>query len=125
MLRSKVALAAALVAGCSIAYAGDFVPRVGSNALAAIADDPGARSAPSAAMSESDSCPTEAAPATPSHASPARRAAARVGADEVAAERSTAAVTAASTDDDKAVAPAPARKAHALRWQSLLPGVMK
>ena len=126
MLRLKIALAAALVAGCSIACAGDFLPRTSGNTLAAVADDPGARSASTAAMSEPDNCPTEtAAPATPAHASPARRAAAHVGADDVAVERTTASAAPVVADDDKAGAPAPVRKPHALRWQSLLPGVMK
>jgi hypothetical protein len=127
MLRLKIALAAALVAGCSIACAGDFLPRASSNTLAAVADDPGARSASTAAMSEPDTCPTEpaAAPATPAHANPARRAAAHVGADDIAVERVGAAATPVVADDDKPAAPAPARKPHALRWQSLLPGVMK
>ena len=126
MLRLKIALAAALVAGCSIACAGDFLPRASGNTLAAVADDPGARNASTAAMSEPDSCPTEpaAAPATPAHAG-SRRAVAHVGADDVAVERTAASAAPVAVDDDKASAPAPVRKPHALRWQSLLPGVMK
>jgi len=127
MLRVKIALAVALFAGCSFACAGDFLPRASGNTLAAVADDPGARSASTAAMSD-ESCPTEpaAAPATPAHANAPRRAAAHVGADDVAAvEHSSPAAAPAMADDDKPGPPAPARKGHALRWQSLLPGVMK
>ena len=122
MLRFQIALAAMLVAIGSIACAGDFVPRAAGNTLAAVADDPVARSASSAAMSEPDPAPVESVPATPAHATPLHRAAAQVGADEVVAERSSAT---SATDDDKSAPRTPARKAHALRWQSLLPGVMK
>lgn len=127
MLRSQAILAVALLfaAGCSAACAGDFMPRA-ANGLATAADDHAARPAsvdagPTAVMSEPDAAPVaRVAPApvvSPRHA-------ARVGADEVAAD----AHTPVSGDEDKggSGSSVPVHKSrNALRWQSLLPGVMK
>ncbi len=129
MLRSQAILAVALLfaAGCSAAYAGDFLPRA-ANGLAAVADDHAARPAcpdagPTAVMSEPDAAPVARAETAPATATTVRRAA-HVGADDVAADTHAA----AAADDDKSGggAAAPAHKSRAaLRWQSLLPGVMK
>jgi hypothetical protein len=127
MLRSQAILTVALLlaAGCSAACAGDFMPRAG-NGIAVVADDHATRSAsadagPTAVMSEPVAAPV--ARAVPAAAAVAPRRAAHVGADDVAAD----AHTPAAADDDKGGAGAvPAHKSRAaLRWQSLLPGVMK
>jgi hypothetical protein len=130
MLRFQATLAAALfAAGCSAACAGDFLPRAASGGLATVADDPGARptcpDVASAAMSESVSIATPSSAAssrsTPTPASAQR--AAHVGTDEVAAE-----THAAAGDDDKSGGAAPVsphKSKGGMRWQSLLPGVMK
>jgi hypothetical protein len=133
MLRFQAILAVAMLfaTGCSAACAGDFVPRAASGGLAAVADDPGARSASTdvasaAAMSESDSiATTSSTDSSHSTSTPASaRRAAHVGADDVAAETHTAAP---SGDDHKSGgAPAgPHKSKSGLHWQSLLPGVMK
>jgi len=128
MLRSQAILAVALLfaAGCSAAFAGDFLPRAG-NGLAPVVDEHAARSGcadagPTAVMSEPDAAPVaQAAPATVT----ALHRAAHVGADDVAADTQAPAVV----DDDKGgggAAAVPVHKSRAtLRWQSLLPGVMK
>ena len=127
MLRSQAILAVALLfaAGCSAACAGDFMPRA-ANGLAAAADDHAARPAsadagPTAVMSEPAATAVARAALVPA-ASPRR--AARVGADDVAAD----AHAQVSADEDKGggSSSVPAHKSrNALRWQSLLPGVMK
>src|SRR6516164_1942847 len=82
MPRFQTIVAAALLMtfGCTIACAGDFMPRAASG-FAAVGDDPGSRSASvDGAMSESD-CPTTAH-SDPGPAAAPRRAG-HVGADEV------------------------------------------
>ena len=129
MLRNYAILALLLVAvsGCPVAYAGDFVTRA-SGGYASAGDDSGARAgrvAATAAMSESDTQvvrtpDTDAAPATTT------RRAAHVGADDAAASAHAALPPAApAADGDDKPVPASPHKARALRWQSLLPGVMK
>ena len=127
MLRSQAILTVALLlaAGCSAACAGDFMPRAG-NGIAVVADDHAVRSAsadagPTAVMSEPVAAPV-------AHAAPAAvvapRRAPHVGADDVAVD----AHAPAAADDDKGISSGavPAHKSRAaLRWQSLLPGVMK
>jgi hypothetical protein len=137
MLRFQAIVAVALLfaAGCSAACAGDFLPRA-ANGLAAVGDDPGARSASAdvgatAAMSESEAS-VSARSAVPARATPARRGA-HLGTDEVAADVHAAPATgdvhappAAGDDDKGGGTAAPAHKSRAgTRWQSLLPGVMK
>jgi hypothetical protein len=128
MPRFQVILAATLMVTLvsSGACAGDFVPRA-TNSFAAIGDDPGARSsgcaeadaAAGATTSEPDTVATMRA--APSHTS-APRSARHIGVDD-ASDTHSAPTT--SDADDKQV-PAPAHKARSgLRWQSLLPGVMK
>ncbi|HEY2395797.1 MAG TPA: hypothetical protein VGH81_07460 [Rudaea sp.] len=129
MLRSQAILAVALLfaAGCSAACAGDFMPRA-ANGLAAVADDHAARSTsadagPTAVMSEPDATPVARAAPVPATTTAVRRAV-HVGADDVAVD----AHAPAAVDDDKGAGSgsAPAHKSRAaLRWQSLLPGVMK
>jgi hypothetical protein len=102
--------------------AADFMPRVGGSSIAAVADDPAPRAA-SAAMSEPDSDAPARAFATPSAAVAVPHAAARIGVDDVVADPVHAAK--AGSEDDHAAVPAPAHKGRTLRWQSLLPGVMK
>lgn len=117
MRRIHGVIVAALVLGaaCSGVHAGDFMPRAG-NALAAVGDDAAPRAA--AAMSEPES-DAPAAPVAPAVSNTPR--AARIGAGDIGAE----ARTGKAADDDHAAPPAPAHKARTLRWQSLLPGVMK
>ena len=123
MLRISAAVAAfALACASSAACAGDFMPR-GTNGYA-IADDPGSRLAvadagATAPMSEPES------PGPARAAAPVR--AGHIGVDGAAAETRAATPAPASETDDKAppsAATSP-HKAHSLRWQSLLPGVMK
>jgi hypothetical protein len=126
MLRSQAILAVALLfaAGCSAACAGDFMPRA-ANGIAAVADDHAGRSVsadagPTAVMSEPDATPV--ARVAPAPVTSPRRAA-HVGADDVAADAHAPVVG----DEDKGGSGSvPAHKSrNALRWQSLLPGVMK
>jgi hypothetical protein len=125
MPRNYAILALLLVAvsGCPAVYAGDFVTRA-SGSYAPAVDDSGAR-AGRAAMSESDTQvvrtpDTDAAPATTT------RRAAHVGADDAAgAHAALPPATPAADAADEKPAPASPHKARALRWQSLLPGVMK
>ena len=121
MLRiNAVLVALAFACAASAACAGDFVPRA-TNGYGAVGDDPGARSAgadmgAAAPMSEAES------------PGPARVASAPVGAGHVGVEGAQAAeahAPAATDGDEKSAAPATPHKPHALRWQSLLPGVMK
>jgi hypothetical protein len=133
MLRTQAIVSAALllVLGCSAACAGDFLPRAAGGVTVAAAE-PGARSgcpdAGSAAMSESDStATTRSSTASSSSSSTPVRRAAHVGADEVAVDTHSA--TPSSTgDEDKGSGEAPVaphKVRSSLRWQSLLPGVMK
>jgi hypothetical protein len=127
MPRNYAILALLLVAvsGCPALYAGDFVTRA-SGGYAPAGDDTGARAGrAAAAMSESDTQvvrtpDTDTAPATTT------RRAAHVGADDAAANAHAALPPAApAADGDDKPVPASPHKARALRWQSLLPGVMK
>lgn len=124
MLRSHVIAAAALLAafGCSVAIAGDFVPRTTS--AYTVGDDAGARAScaegASQPMSESDTAAPASAGAAAVHAGPASTAK-HYGVDDGVGDARPA--VAPAEVDDKAV-PNP-HKAHTLRWQSLLPGVMK
>jgi hypothetical protein len=124
MSRFHAIVAAALLMtfGGTVAYAGDFMPRA-AGGFAAVGDDPGSRSTSvDGAMSESD-CPT-AAHSDPGPAAAPRRAT-RVGADDTSADTRASTPVVADADDKAASAPAPAHKSRSLRWQSLLPGVMK
>jgi hypothetical protein len=125
MPRSHVIASAALFAvfGCSAAIAGDFVSRATS--AYTVGDSAGARGScaegASQPMSESDAAaPASAAGAAALHAGPASTAK-HYGVDDGVADVRPA--VAPADIDDKAV-PNP-HKAHTLRWQSLLPGVMK
>lgn len=129
MLRNYAIFALLLVAvsGCPAVYAGDFVTRA-SGGYAPAGDDSVARAgraAATAAMSESDTQvvrtpDTDAAPATTARRAP------HVGADDATASAHAALPPAApAADGDDKPVPASPHKARALRWQSLLPGVMK
>jgi len=129
MPRNYAILALLLVAaaGCPVVYAGDFVARA-SSGYAPAGDEAGARAGHQTAMNESDDPPAVRTPDTDTGASPvttARRAA-HVGADDSSggAHAAVAPSTPVADGDDKP-APAGPHKARALRWQSLLPGVMK
>jgi hypothetical protein len=134
MPRFKVIVAMLPVAlACTWVQAGDFAPRGGSS-FAAVADDPGARSpvtdsaTSTAAMSETtDAAAGATSHEAPAHASaPVRRAPARVGADDASGEAHASTSSAGDSSDDKAPTTTTAHKGRgALRWQSLLPGVMK
>jgi hypothetical protein len=131
MLRIQAIISAALLfaVGCSAACAGDFLPRAAGGVTVAAAD-PGARTgcpeAGSAAMSESDSTATARSAASTSSSSTSARRAAHVGADEVAVDTHSATPSSASDEDKSGGAPAAPHKVRSsLRWQSLLPGVMK
>lgn len=127
MPSSKGFAAAALmiVLGCSCAYAGDFVPR-SSGTFGAVGDDPATRTscadAPNAAMSESDVVAAPSNPGVSSGQNAPVRNAKHIGVDDVVND--ARAVPAASDGDDKAAAGAHKARSS-LRWQSLLPGVMK
>jgi len=129
MSRSQAILAAMLLfaIGSASALAGDFVPRA-TNSYAAISDDAGTRAScpdvgSSAGMNEVEtSLHSSPGPADPPAAAPARSAK-HIGVDDAATDTHAPAATA---DGDDKPAPASAHKARsALRWQSLLPGVMK
>jgi hypothetical protein len=131
MLRVQAILAAALLfaTGCSAALAGDFLPRA-AGGVAVAAAEPAARcpgaEVNSAAMSDSDSIATARSTAAAQSSSTSARRAAHVGADEVAADTHSATPSSTGDEDKSAAAPAVPHKAKsALRWQSLLPGVMK
>jgi hypothetical protein len=132
MLRIQAIFSAALLfaVGCSAACAGDFLPRA-SGGVTVAAADPGVRSGcpetGSAAMSESDSIATAHSSAAAQSSSTSARRAAPVGADEVVADSHNATSSSAGDEDKSAGAPAvvPHKAKSALRWQSLLPGVMK
>jgi len=132
MLRIQAIVSAALLfaLGCSAACAGDFLPRA-SGGVTVAAADPGARSgcpeATSAAMSESDSTATARSSTTSSSSSSTSvRRATRVGTDEVAVDTHNATPSSTGDEDKSGGAPAAPHKVRSsLRWQSLLPGVMK
>ena len=127
MPRNYAILALLFVAatGCQAVYAGDFVTRA-SSGYAPSGDEAGARAGHVAAMNESESTPAVRTPDTDADAAPvatARRAG-QMGADDSAVHAAVPASAPAADADDKP-APASPHKARALRWQSLLPGVMK
>jgi hypothetical protein len=78
-------------------------------------------------MSESDSATTARSNASAQSSSTSARRAAHVGADEVAVDTHSATPSSASDEDKSGGAPAaaPHKVRSSLRWQSLLPGVMK
>ena len=130
MSRSQAILAATLLLaiGWTSALAGDFVPRA-TNSYAAIGDDPGTRAScpdagSSAPMNEVETSvrnspgPADAPPATPA------RSAKHIGVDDAATDTHAAAATTVDSDD-KPVPTTVHKPRSALRWQSLLPGVMK
>jgi hypothetical protein len=129
MPRNYAILALLLVAasGCPAVYAGDFVARA-NNGYTPAGDEAGARAGHLVAMNESDSTPAVRTPDTDAGAAPvtATRRAAHVGADDSAggAHAVVAPSSPAADGDDKPV-PANPHKTRALRWQSMLPGVMK
>jgi hypothetical protein len=127
MPRNYAILALLLVAAtaCPAVYAGDFVPRA-TSAYAPAGDEAGARAGRVGAMNEPDSASAvrtpdaDAAPAATAHRS------AHVGADDSAGGAHAALPPSApAADGDDKPAPVSPHKARALRWQSLLPGVMK
>ena len=107
-------------------FAGDFAPRAGA-AYAPGADEAGARSLhlttpvsmAEAGPSNSVRTPDADSPAT---INPPR--AAHLGADAAATDAHALPPSTAAADGDDKPVPDP-HKAHARRWQSLLPGVMK
>jgi hypothetical protein len=129
MPRNYAILALLLVAaaGCPAVYAGDFVTRA-SNGYAPGVDEAGARAGHVAAMNESDETPAVRTPDTDAGAAPvtAARRAAHVGTDDSSSgAHAVVAPSAPVADGDDKPAPANPHKARAMRWQSLLPGVMK
>jgi hypothetical protein len=129
MPRNYAILALLLLAatGCPAVYAGDFVTRAGSGYTPS-GDEAGARAGHVAAMNESDDTPALRTPDTDAGAAPVTttRRAAHVGADDAAGgAHAVVAPSAPVADGDDKPAPASPHKARALRWQSLLPGVMK
>jgi hypothetical protein len=121
-----LALLFVAVSGCPAVYAGDFVTRA-SSGYAPVGDEAGARAGHVAAMNESGSAPAVRTPDTDADAAPVTtRRATHVGTDDSAggAHAVVPPSTPAADGDDKPV-PASPHKARALRWQSLLPGVMK
>lgn len=131
MSRSQAILAAVLLAalGCSSAIASDFVPR-SSGSFAPVGDEAGARATCSdvgagSAMSENDSSEpvhVSPGPAAATTTTGPTRSAKHIGVDDVASDARTAPVV--GDADEKAPPPNP-HKAKTMRWQSLLPGVMK
>lgn len=128
MPRNYAILALLLVAatGCPAVYAGDFVTRAGSGYVPA-GDEAGARAGHATATNESDETPAVRTPDTDAGAAPvtAVHRAAHVGADDASGAHAVVAPSAPVADGDDKPAPANPHKARALRWQSLLPGVMK
>jgi hypothetical protein len=127
MPRNYAVLALLLVAAsaCPAVYAGDFVTRASSYTPAG---DESGRAGRAAVMNDSDSAPTVRTPDTDADAAPVTttRRAAHVGADDsVGGAHAVAPPSTPTTDGDDKPAPASPHKARALRWQSLLPGVMK
>ena len=129
MPRNYAILALLLVAaaGCPAVYAGDFVTRA-SNGYAPGVDEAGARAGHVAAMNEPDETPAVRTPDTDAGAAPvtAARRAAHVGTDDSSSgAHAVVAPSAPVADGEDKPAPANPHKARAMRWQSLLPGVMK
>jgi hypothetical protein len=132
MSRFHAIPAAVLLAalGCSSAIAGDFVPRAsgsfgsaGDEGVRATCSDVGAGTA----MSESDGFQSVHAmpgPAAAAATTGPTRSAKHIGVDDAATDARTAPSPADADADEKAPPPNP-HKAKTLRWQSLLPGVMK
>ena len=105
-------------------HAGDLVTRA-SSAYAPAGDEP-ARAGRAAAMNDSDSTPAVRTPDTDAAPVATAPRAAHVGTDDAAAGAHAAVPPSApAADGDDKPAPASPHKARALRWQSLLPGVMK
>ena len=126
MPRNYAILALLFVAasGCPAVYAGDFVTRASSGY--APAGDEAGRAGRAPAMNESDSAPAVRTPDTDTAPVTATRRAAQVGADDSAGgAHAVVPPSAPAVDGDDKPAPASPHKARALRWQSLLPGVMK
>lgn len=120
-----LALLFVAVSACPAVYAGDFVTRA-SSGYAPAGDEAGARVGRVAAMNESDSTPAVRTPDTDAAPVTTTRRAAHVGTDDSAGAAHAVAPpsTPAADGEDKPV-PASPHKARALRWQSMLPGVMK
>jgi hypothetical protein len=121
-----LALLLVVATGSSAVQAGDFVSRA-SGGYAAAGDEAGARAGrvATAAMDESEA-PAVRTPDADAAPPASTRHTARVGADDATggAHAVVPAVAPVADGDDKP-APASPHKARALRWQSLLPGVMK
>ena len=117
-----VFVALALFCASSAVCAGDFTPPA-TNGFAAVGDDPGSRSA---AVDAGSAAPMSEESPGPARASAPPRSG-HVGVDGNSSADNHAATPTVNDGDDKATPAAPANphKAHALRWQSLLPGVMK
>ena len=128
MPRNYAILALLFVAatGCPAVYAGDFVTRAGSGYTPA-GDEAGARAGHVAAMNDSDSAPAVRTPDTDADAAPVTttRRAAHVGSDDSGGAHAVAPASVPAADGEDKPVPASPHKARALRWQSLLPGVMK
>lgn len=126
MPRNYAILALLFVAasGCPAVYAGDFVTRASSGY--APAGDEAGRAARATPMNESDSTPAVRTPDTDAVPVTTTRRAAHAGADDAAGgAHAVAPPSAPAADGDDKPAPVSPHKARALRWQSLLPGVMK
>lgn len=125
MPSSKAIVAAALLfaLGCSSACAGDFMPR-SSGSFGAVGNDPATRAtcadAPSAAMSESDVAAPSSPGATVVRSVPIHTSK-HIGVDDVVSDIHAAVPV---DGEDKPAAGAHKPRSN-LRWQSLLPGVMK
>src|SRR4029453_3343231 len=126
MPRNYAILALLFVAatGCPAVYAGDFVARA-SSGYAPAGDEAGARIG-HVAMKESDSAPAVRTPDTDAAPVATAPQAAHVGTDDAAGSaHAVAPPSAPAADGDDKPVPASPHKTRALRWQSLLPGVMK
>ena len=129
MPRNYAILALLLVAapGSQAVYAGDFVPRATSG-YAPAGDESSSRAGRVAATAAMNECDTQTVRTPDTDAAPVTttRHAAHVGTDDAAAGAHAALPpSAVAADGDDKPAPASPHKARALRWQSLLPGVMK
>lgn len=126
MPSSKAIVAAALLfaLACSSACAGDFMPR-SSGSFGAVGDDPASRTtcadAPNAAMSESDAAPAASSPGTTVVRSVPIHTSKHIGVDDVVSDVH---VAVPADGEEKPVAAAH-KPRSSLRWQSLLPGIMK
>jgi hypothetical protein len=126
MPRNYAIIALLFVAtACPAVYAGDFVTRATSS-YAPAGDEAGARAGHVAAMNESDSTPAVRTPDADTAGVTATRRAAHVGTDDsTGGAHAALPPSAPAADGDDKPAPVSPHKARALRWQSLLPGVMK